>query len=165
MKKFLLPLILVSFFALGFSGCKDKDEVSSKGYPGIETVQRYINGDWEVTTWIESDGSRYDDSGVVYSIRSSVTGNDYDTFEGGYLSKGEDGQFNSPVQYYLEPLLKGDIDGSDSEKIVGVYIDIFYHGEYLITDISSSSMTLREWSISNGKIVLEEGMKFTKITE
>lgn len=162
MKKFLLPLILVSFFALGFSGCKDKDEVSSKGYPDIETIQRYINGDWEVTTWIESDGSRYDDSGVVYSIRSSVTGNDYDTYEGGYLSKGEDGQFNSPVQYYLEPEFNYD---SVYETILGIFIYTYNSNSYLITDISSSSMTWREFSVSNGKIVLGEGMIFTKITE
>lgn len=162
MKKFLLPLILVLFFALGFSGCKDKDEVSSKGYPDIETIQRYIDGDWEVTTWIESDGSRYDDSGVVYSIRSSVTGNDYDTYEGGYLSKGEDGQFNSPVQYYLEPEFN---DDSVYETILGILIYTYNSNSYLITDISSSSMTWRKWSISNGKIVLEEGMIFTKITE
>ncbi|MBR3566159.1 MAG: hypothetical protein IKN91_07540 [Paludibacteraceae bacterium] len=163
MKKFLLPLILVLFFALGFSGCKDKDEVSSKGYPDIETIQRYIDGDWEVTTWIESDGSSHGYNGYVFMIDRTS----YSEFGGGYLTINEDGHLSSPLQYYLEPVFN---DESVLEKTHGIFIYIFgggdyFSGEYLITDISSSSMTWREFSVSDGKIVLEEGMIFTKITE
>ena len=155
MKRVMLTLMSICLAGL-LTNCKNDDP--SYGYPSAATVSRYIAGSWEVTTWITEDET-YEDSGVVYKISY-----DEEEYGIGSVTKIEDGQARSAQQFYLEPLFKGDLDGSDSEKEVGVQFCITGSNDYIITKISATSMQMMECAYSGGKVKIDnEGMILTKI--
>lgn len=148
--------------AFVFTNCEGGNSLSFD-YPSIVSVNRYIAGDWEIINWINEDGAEEAGEGTIYKITNSVDPNDLQDYNGCIITTIENGQVGSTEQFRFEPILKGDLDGSNSERTAGVEI---YNNSmhYVIAKISDTSMKWQEISFTDGKVnIHKKGMIFKKL--
>lgn len=155
MKRFLSIAFVIIGMATAslFSGCnKGSSPVS---YPDIVTVNTLLpGGTWELIKIYDPQIGEKSGNGTIYSFTSLAI--EKDDYAGGvmYIQGGE--QLPHSTDYYLEPILQGDLDGSDSQLTAAVEIS----GEgthYMISVLSETTMKWQKIDFENGKVVLKSG--------
>jgi hypothetical protein len=144
-----------------FTSCENNG--LSANYPQIQTVNRLLSGSWAVTARIDSEGTSVQDNGTVYNFQ--VIADYEDSYTGGLLSISEEGQVGYSGAFQFEPILQGDLDGSESEKSVAVEI-YFGNNHYMISRLSESTMKWQVISFDHGQVIISKaGLVFNKVQE
>lgn len=151
-------LLSIAFVIIGmataslFSGCnKGSGPVS---YPDIVTVNTLLPDEWELIKIYDPQIGEVSGNGVIYSFTSLAI--EKDDYAGGtmYIQGGE--QLPHSTSYDLEPILQGDLDGSDSQLTAAV--EIYGEGtHYMISVLSETTMKWQKIDFENGKVVLKSG--------
>ena len=156
MKRFLsIAFVIIGMTTASlFSGCnKGSGPVS---YPDIVTVNTLLPGAWELITWFNPFEGEVSGNGVIYNFTT------YEQDKSAYTTNGtftmhEEGNQPLILSYSLEPIMQGDLDGSDSQLTVAVEFSGENDDHYMISSISEKSMIWQNIGFENGKVVIQGG--------